>query len=160
MPWLMSLSPAGIVIALLFATNIVAFGAWRLTAHNLQEAEQKVATCRAQHDAFVAQTTALGKAAEEKAKSIEAERKKVADETAKGWAAAIDTVRADYSRRLRLANGNPGRGVVPASAEDRQGHAGASADAIPSPERIAADCAETTVTANFLQGYIERLEAQ
>ena len=160
MPWLMGLSPAGIVIALLFATNIVAFGAWRLTAHNLQEAEQKVATCRAQHDAFVAKTKAEGADALRKAKATETENRRIADETAKGWAAAIDTVRADYSRRLRLANGNPGRGAVPASAEDRSGHAGASADTIPSPERIAADCAETTVTANFLQGYIERLEAQ
>jgi hypothetical protein len=69
-------------------------------------------------------------------------------------------VRSDAQRqRLRdAARRSSGGSGVSAPVEDRPGNAQADANAIPAPERIAQDCAETTMTANFLQSYIERIE--
>ena len=158
MPFLSMISPTLWLVIGLIVSNIIGFAGWNMTAHKLDNARKTIVECRAEHDAFVRQVRKEGDEAAKKAKQIETETRRVADETAKGWAAAVERVRADYERRLRHAAGNPGRGAVPATAEDRQGDATAGADAIPDPARVAADCAEATITANFLQSYIERLE--
>ena len=149
-------SPLLYVIAFLVATNIVSALGWKVASSEAGEQKQKVVACQAKHDAFVGQVRAQGELAKEKAKAEEAENARIADETSRGWAAAIAVVRAE---RLRNATSRgSGSGGLSAPAEDRPGNAPAGADAIPSPERLAADCAEATVTANYLQSYIERME--
>ena len=78
-----------------------------------------------------------------------------------GWAAALDVVRSDTAtKRLRdSARRSSGSGAVPKVPGDRPGIAVPDPDAIPAAARIAQDCAETTLTANFLQSYIERMES-
>ena len=160
MPFLSLISPTMWFAVALAISNAICFAGWSMTSNKLDTARKTIVECRAEHDAFVRQVRTEGEQAAKQAKRIETENRRVADETTKGWAAALDVVRADNARKLRNAKpGNPGRGAVPAAAEDRQGDAGAGADTIPSPERLAADCAEATVTANFLQSYIERMEA-
>lgn len=159
MPFLSLISPTMWFVIALAISNAICLAGWSMTSNKLDTARKTIAECRAEHDAFVKQVRIEGEEAAKQAKRIETENRRVADETAKGWASALDVVRADNHRRLRNAAGNPGRSVVPAAPEDRQGDAGAGADAIPSPERLAADCAEATVTANFLQSYIEQMEA-
>lgn len=71
-------------------------------------------------------------------------------------------MRSDVNReRLRVATsgGSSGSGVS-APAQDRPFNVGSDANAIPPAARLAQDCAETTVTANYLQSYIEKVEAQ
>ena len=151
--------PALYIIVVLLCTNLLAGVGYLLKSASAEEYKAQVSECKATHAAFVAQVEAQGKLAAQKARNKEAENAKVAKETSDGWAAAIATVRADYAKRLRLATSrSAGGGGVSQTAEDRAGNAGSGADAIPAPERVAADCAETTVTANYLQGYIERLE--
>ena len=156
MPWLLNLSPSALIIAFLLATNIVAVGAWRLTAHSLDEAEQKVATCKAQHEAFVAQVQVQGEAAQKKLKATEAEQRRISDETTKGWAAALDVVRADYARRLRgAAYAGSGGGQMPGISAAATGTDDKAVNALPPPERVAADCAEETLKLVYLQKWVD-----
>ena len=147
------------LIAGLIFTNILAGVGWWASSVRAGGFEAKVTACAAKHEAFVAQVDAQGKLAKEKAKATEETRRRIADETAHGWAAAIDVVRADAARRVRPAasTGSGSRGL-PADPAPGQPPAGADADPIPTAERLAADCAETTLTANYLQRYIEDLK--
>jgi len=134
---------------------------WGFVQSNRADAYKgKLETCNATHAAFVMQTEAVGRIAAAKAKATEEANRRTADETAQGWAAALAVVRADYAKRLRAAAAaSAGGGGVSAPAATGPTPAGPDADAIPPPARVASDCAETTVTANFLQSYIEQIEA-
>lgn len=145
-----------LLIALLAGNGIFA-ALWQFAGSRADKQEALVVACNAKHAAFAEQTEAMGKVAQVKANWTEAKHEKVLDDTAKGWAAALAAVRAE---RLRDAAGRgSGSGTMPGVSQDRPGDAILHADAVPSPTRVAADCAETTVTANFLQSYIERIEA-
>lgn len=157
MPFLSS--PMIYIIAFLLATNIVSGIGWKLSAANADSEKQKVVQCQATHEAFVAQVKAQGQIAAEQAKSKEAEYDRIAEETAHGWASAVAAVRADAASRVRnAARRSAGSREMPGISSDQQGNAQAGADPIPAAERVAADCAETTVTANYLQAFIERIE--
>ena len=114
--------------------------------------------CKQDHAIFLDQTRRAGERAAERAKLIEYEQRRIADETAKSWAAALDYVRADAARRMRLAAGNSGGSGLSQAAQSGLQAPAADPDPIPPPEKLAADCAETTLTANALQSYIERLQ--
>lgn len=119
-------------------------------------------TCAANHKAFVSLTKSAGDLARVKAQATELKNEIIVEQTHTGWAAALASVRTDANReRLRVAaGGSSGGSGVSAPAQDRPFNAGADPNAIPSAARIAQDCAETTVTANYLQSYIEKVEAQ
>lgn len=149
-----------VVIGLL-VTNIATFGLWRLAASDASEQKERVVACQAKHEAFVEQVEAKGRIAEANNKLVKLENERIVNETANGWASALDVVRNDAARRVRLAaSGSAGSGAMPGISQDSKRNAVPDADPIPAPERVAADCAETTVTANFLQQYIERLEGK
>lgn len=143
----------------LLISNVAFIGLWQFADLRADKQEALVAKCAADHKAFADQVASSGRIAQAQAKQKEAEHEKVVEDTARGWAAAIGVVRADYAQRLRNATRRgSGSGAVPQVPQDRPGDAVPDAESIPPAARIAADCAETTVTANFLQGYIERLE--
>lgn len=152
--------PLYIIIASLFC-NVVLTAFWQFADSKADKQEAIALKCAAEHKASIAQIDAMGRIAKEQARAKEAEYAKIADETAKGWATAIGVVRADAAQRVRdAARRSAGGGGLSAPAQDTSGHAQASTDPIPAPERVAADCAETTVTANYLQSYIERIERE
>ena len=147
------------IIALLIG-NVIFVTLWQFADLRADTQEALVMKCAADHRAFKDQVEAAGKIAQAQAKQKEQENAKLVDDTSKGWASAIAVVRADYAQRLRNATRRSAdRSAVPQVPQDRPGDAVPESDAIPAPERIATDCAETTVTANFLQAYIERLES-
>ena len=119
-------------------------------------------TCAANHKAFVSLTKSAGDLAKAKAQATELKNEIIVEQTHTGWAAALASVRTDANReRLRVATGGGASGSgVSAPTQDRPFNVGADANAIPPAARIAQDCAETTVTANYLQSYIEKVEAQ
>jgi len=119
-------------------------------------------TCAANHKAFVSLTKSAGDLAKAKAQATELKNEIIVEQTHTGWAAALASVRTDANReRLRVATGGGASGSgVSAPAQDRPFNAGTDPNAIPPAARIAQDCAETTVTANYLQSYIEKVEAQ
>lgn len=155
------LTPTIWIILVAAALQAVTGLGWFITSGKLNTARAAVVKCDSEFASYRAQVAAQGRIAAERAKTIEAEHRRIADETATGWAKAIERVRADADSRLRLATsrGAGGSGLS-APADTRLAPAAADADAIPAPERIAADCAETTLTANYLQQYVERLQRE
>ena len=144
----------------LLASNVIFVTLWQFADLRADKQEALVAKCNADHRAFKDQVESSGRLAQAQAKQKEKEDAKIAKDTVDGWAAALAVVRSDaVAQRLRdAARRSAGSSAVPKVSGDRPSIAVPDPDAIPTPERIAADCAETTVTANFLQSYIERLE--
>lgn len=156
MPFLTS--PIFYVIAFLVVTNIGTALGWRWVAADLQDAEQKLETCKAGHQAFVDRVAARGKIAEEQAKWVKEYNERIADETSKGWAAALDSVRRDAERRVRLATAGHGAfgGGVSAGGATPDRVVVATEEPLPPPERIIADCAEDTLKLVWLQDWVKR----
>ena len=153
------LTPTVWVILVAAFLQVVTFLGWFVTGVKLDKANANLAKCEAQHKAFVDQTRSLAELEAKKARIREAEDRRIADETSNGWAAALDRVRRDADKRVRLAAARSASGGgVSATAQTGLTAPATDADPIPAPERVAADCAETTLTANFLQQYIERLQ--
>jgi hypothetical protein len=147
------------MIALLIS-NVLFIGLWQFADLRADKQEALVMKCAADHKAFKDQVESSGRIAQAQAKQKEAEHEKLIEDTAKGWSAAIAAVRADAAQRVRNATKrSAGSGSLSKVPQDRPGDAVPDAEPIPAPERVAADCAETTVTANFLQSYIEQIEA-
>lgn len=141
----------GVTLLLLFGANARA-----------KQFKAELETCAANHKAFVSLTKSAGDLARVKAQATELKNEIIVEQTHAGWAAALASVRTDASReRLRVAaGGSSGGSGVSAPSQDRPFNVGADPNAIPPASRIAQDCAETTVTANYLQSYIEKVEAQ
>ena len=159
MPFGLVMSPTIIAVIVALVLQGLTLGWGFVQSNRADSYKGKLETCNATHAAFVLQTEAVGRIATAKAKATEEANRRTADETAKGWAAALAVVRADYAKRLRAAtNASAGGGGVSAPSGTGQAATGPDAEPIPAPERVAADCAETTLTANFLQQYIERLK--
>ena len=144
----------------LVVSNIAFIGLWQFADLRADKQEALVMKCNADHRAFKDQVESSGRIAQAQAKQKEKEDAKIAKDTVDGWAAALAVVRSDAAtKRLRdAARRSSGSGAVPKVSGDRPSDAVPDADAIPAPARVAQDCAETTLTANFLQSYIERLE--
>ena len=158
MPFVMSPTIIAVLVAVVLQGLTLGWGF--VQSSRADSYKEKLQSCNATHAAFVLQTESVGRSAAAKAKETEENNRRTADETAKGWAAALAVVRADYAKRLRLAtSGSASSGSVSKVSQDRPGHALPESDAIPSPARVAADCAETTITLNYLQSYIEQIEA-
>lgn len=147
----------GMVVALV-ALTLLLLGA----NARVKQFRAELETCTANHKAFVSLTKSAGDLAKAKAQATELKNEIIVEQTHTGWAAALASVRTDANReRLRVAaGGGSGGSGVSAPTQDRPFNVGADANAIPPAARIAQDCAETTVTANYLQSYIEKVEAQ
>lgn len=145
-----------LIVGLVF-TNLATVVAWRVTDARLESATAETVACAARHEAFVAQVQVEGQKAKQRTDEIIAKNNTIIEDIKHEYSTAIDRVRNDYAGRLRRqAIGSPGSGVLPAVPGSTPGPDAAYADPIPAPERITADCAETTVTANFLQAFIEQ----
>ena len=153
------LSPVVWIVLIAAALQCATGLGWWMTSHQLDKAQVRLEQCKQDHAAFVDRTRQAGERAKEHARQIETEQQRVADETAQGWAKALDFVRADAARRMRLvAAGGAGGGGLSATAQTGLQAPAADPDPIPSPETLAADCAATTLTANALQNYLERID--
>lgn len=153
------LSPVSWVLVIAaFLQCATGFG-WWITSKQLDHVQDKLVRCNADYNTFRAGVAEQGRFAAEKAKRIEAEQKRIADETAQGWAKALDYVRADAARRVRLSTNSGGSGLSQTATTGLTTTA-TDPDAIPAPAQLAADCAETTLTANALQTYIERMQRE
>jgi hypothetical protein len=117
-------------IAALVISNLVTAAMWRSAAHDMQLVE------------------ARSEVAAEISKRVIAEQKQITEDTTNAWKSALDVTRADWAKRLRLANVQPMPGISgPAGGAD-----GLPADAL----AIAAQCAETTLMLRSLQDWAEK----
>lgn len=114
----------------LLITNIITGTLWRFAAHDVEKLEL------------------MAEVAADENKRVVKEQERINDETVTGWKAALDVTRADYARRLRIANVQPMPGI--------SGPAG-GVDAIPADAlALAAQCAETTLMLRDLQGWARK----
>ena len=147
--------PALYLVIALLCTNGVAAIMWYVKSADASRYKEAVTACNAKHDAFVAQTKATGQIAAEKVKAKESENAMLAEQTAQGWAAALDVVRRDADRRVRLAaGGSAGGRAVPATAADTVRIDDPAQGALPAPERILADCTEDALKLVWLQHHL------
>jgi hypothetical protein len=146
------------LIVLLLCTNGVAGVMWYVKSNDAASYKQQLETCQANAAAFKNQVVAEGQLAAARAKATEEQNRRTADETAKGWAAALDVVRRSADNRVRLALANRGAGgsgvsVYPVSAPGI--NAPAQGD-LPPPERVLADCSEDVLTLAWLQDFVAK----
>ena len=150
------LTPSLYAIAFLLITNVVGIVGWGVTHARLNSAKEAVVTCKANHEAFVLQAKVQGELAEKKAKQVEQDNERIANETAKGWAKALDVVRADGARRVRIAPRGSGGSDMPGVRAPAAGTDAAPEGALPPAERIIADCQEDVLKLVWLQDWITR----
>lgn len=118
------------LIVCLLLSNAITGILWRVAVSDLTELELR------------------GRVAQERADSVVKQQQQVTEDTTNGWKAALDSVRADYARRLRDA----GAGQMPRLPDPARRLDAIPADALP----VAAECAETTLQLENLQGWILR----
>ena len=121
------------LIAILITLEAITFNAW-LSARDQVALQEQVTD-----------------AANERANVVEKEQKRITQETTDGWKAALDYVRAHPVRVLQRQGGSGGGVSLPAVGVD-----GAGEYPVPAAERIASDCAETTLQLNWLQNWVEK----
>jgi hypothetical protein len=156
MPWLTG--PSLYLIVFLLCTNGIAGVMWYVKGTEATIYKERATACAAKHDAFVEQTRAAGKLAAEKAKAKETENRRIHDETAKGWASALDVVRRDADKRMRqYASGSPRVSPVPGAAVDTVRIADAAQEPLPPAARVIADCAEDTLKLVWLQHHVKQV---
>jgi hypothetical protein len=150
--------PAIWLIVFLLCTNGIAGIMWFVKATEATAYKERAAACQAKHDVFIEQTRAAGKLAAEKAKAKETENRRIHDETAKGWASALDVVRRDADKRMRqYANASARVSPVPGAAVDTVRIAETPAEPLPPVARVVTDCAETTLMLVWLQHHVKQV---
>ena len=117
-------------IAALVATNLLTGALWRGEAHKLEVIELR------------------SEIAAQAAERVVAEQKQITEDTTNAWKAALDVTRADWSKRLRLANVQP----MPGISGPTGGVDGLAPDAL----ALAAQCAETTEQLIALQNWAKK----
>ena len=145
-----------LIIGLAFSNLITGF-AWWIADTRLESATAETIVCATRHEAFVANVKAEGAKAEHRTAEIISKNTTIVEDIKHEYQTAIDRVRNDYAGRLRQqANRGSGGGVLPSVSGPTFGPNAAGTDSIPAPERVAADCAETTITLNYVQTFIEQ----
>lgn len=140
MPFVIGQKFALIAIAFLLALCVTLFALWRMS--------------EAQHDAFVAEVAAAAEKAKVRNEAQQREYNRSLERTANDWAKVLDSVRADYARRMRYAGSRP----MPANPAAPGVVDGATEDALPDPARLAADCAEVTVQLLYHQDAARQIQ--
>ena len=104
---------------------------------------------------YRAEVVAAAEVQEAEVVRITTEQKKITEDTTNAWKAALDLTRSQYATagRVRQSSGScPMPGISqPAARID-----GAGQDTIPAAGTIEEACAETTLTLNYLQAWVEQ----
>ena len=104
---------------------------------------------------YRAEIVAAGKAKQAEVARIITEQKQITEDTTNAWKAALDLTRSQYATAGRVRQPS-GACSMPGVSQPATRVDGPGQDAIPSAGNIEEVCAETTVTLNFLQDWIER----
>lgn len=119
-------------IAALVVTNLLALAGWQSDSYKLSLVELR------------------SEIAAKDAERVVTEQKQITEDTTNAWKAALDTSRADWAKRLRLANVQP----MPGISGPTGGVDGLPADSL----ALAAQCAETTNQLITLQRWVRQQE--
>lgn len=106
------------------------------------------------HATYRADVMAAGEAQEAAVARITTEQKQITEDTTDAWKAALDHTRNYYADRERLRK-PAGSGSMPGLSSAASGVDGACENSIPSARSLEEACAETTLTLNYLQYWVE-----
>ena len=107
------------------------------------------------HTAYRAEVMAAGEAQEATVARITTEQKKITEDTTNAWKAALDLTRSQYATAGRVRKPS-GSCSMPGISQPATRVDGPGKDTVSSSGAVEEVCAETTVTLNFLQDWIER----
>lgn len=96
-----------------------------------------------------------GKAKQAEVARIITEQKQITEDTTNAWKAALDLTRSQYATAGRVRQPS-GACQMPGISQPATRVDGAGKDTVSSSGTVEEVCAETTVTLNFLQDWIER----
>lgn len=103
---------------------------------------------------YRAEVEAAGKAQEAEVVRITTEQKQITEDTTNAWKAALDLTRSQYATAGRVRQPS-GACQMPGISQPATRVDGPGQDSISSAGNIEEACAETTLTLNYLQGWIE-----
>jgi hypothetical protein len=104
---------------------------------------------------YRAEFVAAGKVQEAEVVRITTEQKQITEDTTNAWKAALDLTRSQYATAGRVRQPS-GSCQMPGVSQPAIRVDGAGKDTVSSSGAVEEVCAETTVTLNFLQDWIER----
>lgn len=104
---------------------------------------------------YRAEIVAAGKAQEAEVVRITTEQKQITEDTTNAWKAALDLTRSQYATAGRVRQPS-GSCQMPGVSQPAIRVDGSGKDTVSSSGTVEEVCAETTVTLNFLQDWIER----
>ncbi len=104
---------------------------------------------------YRAEVEAAGKAQEAEVVRITTEQKQITEDTTNAWKAALDLTRSQYATAGRVRQPS-GACQMPGIPQPATRVDGPGQDAIPSAGTIEEACAETTLTLNYLQAWVEQ----
>lgn len=103
---------------------------------------------------YRAEVEAAGEAQEAEVVRITTEQKQITEDTTNAWKAALDFTRAQYAASsMRKPAGS---GILPGVPGPASGIDGSSQNTVSSSREFEEACAETTLTLNYLQVWVEQ----
>ena len=144
--------PALWIIVCLLCTNGIAGVMWYVKSNEADIKRAELNVCQTKFDSFKQQVEVLGRQQEQKAAEVIAASNLAVHETKAKYEANLDRLRADYQRmRKQYAQRGASTSPVPAPDIGTRPIDAAAQDAVSDPVRLAAECAETTLTLIWLQ---------
>ena len=104
---------------------------------------------------YRAEIVAAGKAQEAEVVRITTEQKQITEDTTNAWKAALDLTRSQYATTGRVRQPS-GACQMPGISQPATRVDGPGQDTIPSARTVEEACAETTLTLNYLQVWVEQ----
>jgi flagellar biosynthesis component FlhA len=136
-------------IVFLVFTNVLTGAGWWVASMKADHQKQRAEIAEQKLQVFADQVRAEGVKAERKTAELIATAKNISVTKDAEYAKSLDRLRADY-QRLRKQYASAGSGAVPAVPEAPRSIDEVPVDALP----LAAECAETTLTLESLQGWV------
>ena len=136
-------------IVFLVFTNLFAGAGWWVASMRADHEQQRAEIAEHKLVVFAEQVRAEGVKAERKTAELIATAKNISVTKDAEYAKSLDRLRADY-QRLRKQYTSAGSGAVPTVPEAPRSVDEIPANALP----LAAECAETTLTLESLQGWV------
>lgn len=137
-------------IVFLVFTNILTGAGWWVASMRADHEQQRAEVAEQKLVIFAEQVRAEGAKAERKTAELIATAKNISVAKDAEYAKNLDRLRADY-QRMRKQYASAGSGAVSAISEPAKSIDEVPADALP----LAAECAETTLTLESLQGWVQ-----
>lgn len=141
-------------IAFLVFTNLFTFAGWRLANHEADKQERRAIVSEEKLNLFAEQVRIEGERQARRTAEIIAKGKQITEDMSHEYAKNLDRLRTDYQRLRKQYSASAGGVAVPGIPEAARSVDAIPADALP----LAAECAETTLMLESLQGWVKEQE--